>query len=85
MPRTEREVSPTPSLYNSAKLCKPFRYMDIRGINGTAKREEVVDIFREGKFELLPLMETKLKGNGDISWCGVSKWHHCRCSVDGKS
>ena len=26
----EREVSPTPALYNSAKLCKPFRYMDCK-------------------------------------------------------
>ena len=23
------------------------------------------------KFELLSLMETKLKGNGEVSWCGV--------------
>ena len=36
---------------------------DVRGINGTAKREEVVDVFREGKFELLALTETKLKEN----------------------
>ena len=33
---------------------------NIRGINGTAKREEMVDIFREGKFELFALKETKL-------------------------
>ena len=26
------------------------------------KREEGVDVFREGKFELLALTETKLKG-----------------------
>ena len=38
----------------------------------TAKMEEVVDVFREGKLELLPLTETKLKGNGDVSWCGVN-------------
>ena len=31
----------------------------------------MVDIFREGKFELLALTETKLKGNGEI-WCGVN-------------
>ena len=30
-----------------------------------------MDIFKEGKFELLVLTETKLKGNGEISWCGV--------------
>ena len=35
------------------------------------KRNEVIDIFREGKFELLALTETKLKGNGELSWCGV--------------
>ena len=46
--------------------------MNERGINGLAKREEVVDVFRTGKFELLALTETKLKGNGEISWCGVN-------------
>ena len=25
-----------------------------------------------GKFELLALMETKLKWNGEVSWCGVN-------------
>ena len=33
----------------------------MRGINDTTKREEVVDVFKEGKFELLALTETKLK------------------------
>ena len=35
----------------------------LRGINDTMKGEEVVDVFKEGKFELLALMERKLKGN----------------------
>ena len=30
-----------------------------------------MDVFKEGKFELLALTETKLKGNGEVSWCGV--------------
>ena len=38
----------------------------------TAKREEVVDVFREGKLKLLSLTETKLKGDGEVSWCGVN-------------
>ena len=46
--------------------------MKCNRINGTAKRKEVVDIFREGKFELLALMKTKLKGNEEVSWCGVN-------------
>ena len=37
-----------------------------RGINGTAKREKMVDVFKKGKFELLALTEMKLKGNGEI-------------------
>ena len=41
-------------------------------INGTVKREEVVDDFRKGKFELLALTETKLKGNEEVSWYGVN-------------
>ena len=36
------------------------------------QREEVVDVFRKGKYEPLTLTETKLKINGDISWCGVN-------------
>ena len=44
----------------------------MRGINDTTKREEVVDIFKEGKFELLALTETKLKEKGELSWCGVN-------------
>ena len=31
-----------------------------------------MDVFREEKFELLVLTETKLKGNGEVSWCGVN-------------
>ena len=31
-----------------------------------------MDVFRKEKFELLTLMETKLKGNGKVSWCGVN-------------
>ena len=34
--------------------------------------EEVVDIFRGEKFELLGLTEKKLKGNGEVSWYGVN-------------
>ena len=29
-------------------------------------------VFRKGKFELLALKETKFKGNGELSWCGVN-------------
>ena len=38
----------------------------MREMNGSAKREEVVNVFKRGK------PETKLEGNGDISWCGVN-------------
>ena len=34
--------------------------------------EEMVDVFRKGKFELLALTETKLKGNLEVSGCGVN-------------
>ena len=43
----------------------------VNGINGIAKREEVVDVSRKGKFEMVALSETKLKGNREMSWCGV--------------
>ena len=45
---------------------------NVRGINWTAKREEVVDVFRKERFEYLALIETKLKGNREVSWCGVN-------------
>ena len=41
------------------------------GVNGIAKRKEVVDAFRKGKFELIGLTETKLEGNGEVSWYRV--------------
>ena len=46
----------------------------MRGINYTTKIEEVVDIFKKGKFKLPALTETKLKGGGgaEVSWCGVN-------------
>ena len=40
---------------------------NVRGMNGTTKREEVGDVLKEGKLELLPLKETGLKGKGDVS------------------
>ena len=30
-----------------------------------------MDIFRNGKVELLAMTETELKGNGEVSWYGV--------------
>ena len=45
---------------------------NVRGINDTTKREEVLDIFKKGKFELPALTETKLKGKGAVSWCGIN-------------
>ena len=41
-------------------------------VSGIMKGEEVVDLFRKGKFELFALTETKLKGNVKVSWCGVN-------------
>ena len=40
-------------------------------INRIAKREEVLDILNR-KSELLALAERKLKGNGEVLWCGVN-------------
>ena len=45
---------------------------NVRGINGIEKSEDVVDVFRKGKFEFLALTKTKLKGNGEVSWCVVN-------------
>ena len=44
---------------------------NVQRIHGIVKREEVVYTFKKGKFKLLTLIETKLKRNGEISWCGV--------------
>ena len=32
----------------------------------------MVDIYQKGKFDLLAFTETKLKGEGEVSWCGVN-------------
>ena len=32
----------------------------------------MVDFFKEGKIKLLALTETKLKGKGEVLWCGVN-------------
>ena len=70
----ERHRQPEPCII----LRKWLGTWNIRGINGTAKGEEVVVAFRRGKFELLALKETKLEG---MVW---GKWYKCRCSGDGK-
>src|SRR5678815_2945242 len=44
---------------------------NVRGINVEEKRREVMDVFRKGKFDLLAVTETKMKGNGENEWCGV--------------
>ena len=41
------------------------------GLNGDGKRREVINVFKNGKFELLVLTETKVKGSGEDEWCGV--------------
>ena len=43
--------------------------MECRGINGTTKRK-VINVFK--MFQLLTLMKTKLKRNGEALWCGVN-------------
>ena len=45
---------------------------NVRRINGTVKRKELVNVLRVGKFEFLALTETKLKRNEEVSWCGVN-------------
>ena len=62
----------TPACITQRNYVNHLGKWNVRGINWTGKREAVVDVFREGKFELLALMNTKLKGNGEVSWCGVN-------------
>ena len=57
----------TSTLYNSAKLHKSPGYLECNGYKWDC-REEMEDVFRKGKFELLALNETKLKGN---EWRGI--------------
>ena len=42
---------------------------NVRGINVEEKRREVMDVFRKSKFDLLPVTETKMKGNGENVRC----------------
>jgi hypothetical protein len=41
---------------------------NVGGINGEEKRGEVMNVFRNGGFELLALTETKMKGSGEDEW-----------------
>ena len=65
----QREVSPTPSLYNLAKLCKLAGYLECKRSKWDYEKRGGCSYFQ---FELLGLMETKLKGNGEVSCCGVN-------------
>ena len=40
--------------------------LNVRRVNGIAKKEEMVDVLIKGKLELLALTEIKLKGNGKV-------------------
>ena len=40
--------------------------LNVRGLNGEGKREEVGVLFEERGFDLLALSETKLKGDGEM-------------------
>ena len=33
---------------------------------------KIAVFFRKGKIEFLALTKTKLKGNGEVSWCGIN-------------
>ena len=41
-------------------------------MNEVVKREELVDVFRKGKFEWLAFIKTMLEGNREVSWCEVN-------------
>ena len=52
---------------NSAKFCKSFVFVECeRGKCDSIARGKG-DNFRNGKYELLALNETKMKGNGKVS------------------
>ena len=53
-------------------VCWILSRHNVRGVNGTIKKKDVVNVFRKGKFKLLALNETKLKGDGKVSWYGVN-------------
>ena len=64
--RTEREVSPTPALSNSAKLCKPFRYMECRRNKWNCEEVGGGGCFQKRKFQVACLdgdeIERKVRG-----------------------
>ena len=66
------EVLPIPTLHKLLKLCKSAGHMVCKNNKWDCKEEEVVDVFRKEKFELLALTETKLKENGEVSWWGIN-------------
>ena len=51
---------------------------NVRAVNGIAKGEEVVHVFRKENVEFLALIKTKLKGGFLV----MGEWYHCRYSRD---
>src|SRR5678815_3714088 len=65
-----RDRSKRPSILRR-KCMNRICIINVRGINVEEMRREVMDVFRKGKFDLLAVTETKMKGNGENEWCGV--------------
>ena len=72
-------MSPNPALYNSAKLCKPLRYMECKRNKCSCEEGVGGGRFQRRKVRiacLLVLREKKLKVNGIIT--GVREMERAR-------
>ena len=57
-------VADSPPCINRRNYVNRFGTWNVKGINGTAKWKEVVDIFKQERFQLLALTERNWKGMG---------------------
>ena len=71
-PRTEREVSPTPVLYNSAKLCQPFRYLECKRNKLYYDEGGGGGHLQKRKVRFACLDGDEIEGKGKVSWSEVN-------------
>ena len=77
-------MSPTPALYNWAKLCKPFKYIECK-----RNKWECEEGGGGGRFQRRKVQTACLDGDKiEKEWRGImmgTKWHRYWCLGDGKS
>ena len=65
------EVAPTPVRPGSGIRVLRMRCLNVMGCNGVEKRDEIGCMFEECQLDILGLSQTKMRGEGEMSFRGV--------------